>query len=56
MIFKISLVLDKLRFIINYEIENARHLGFPEDNVYAGEITGKRSIKTTILRIEYLLK
>ena len=39
-----------------YESEYARHLGFPDDNIYAGEITGERNIQTVILRFEYLLK
>ena len=47
---------NSTQFIFIYESENARHLGFPQDNVYAGEISGKRRIQTAILRIEYLLK
>ena len=46
---------DNLHFIIMYENERARHLGFNNDNVYAGEITGQRKIKTVVIRIEYFL-
>ena len=45
-----------IRFIYNYERENARHLGFPPDNVYAGEVTGKRNLNTSILRCEYFIE
>ena len=45
-----------IRFIYNYERENARHLGFPPDNVYAGEVTGERSLNTSILRCEYFIE
>ena len=46
---------NNMRIIYNYERENARHLGFPQDNVYAGEITGARKINTSIVRIEYYI-
>jgi len=47
---------NNVRFVYYYERENARHLGFPQDNVYAGEITGKRQINTSIVKIEYYIE
>lgn len=54
--FEVSFILRNMRWVLIYESENARHLGFPQDNVYAGVITGKRKLQTCIFRFEYLLK
>jgi len=43
-------------FSIYYESEYAEHLGFPEDNIYAGEVTGIRNIHTAILRTQYIIE
>lgn len=43
-------------FSIYYETENAEHIGFPDDNIYAGEVTGKRKIQSLIIRTEYIIE
>jgi len=43
-------------FSIYYETENAEHIGFPDDNIYAGEVTGKRKIQSLFIRTEYIIE
>ena len=47
---------NKWKFGIHYENELIEHLGFPDDNIYKGEITGVRKIKTLIIKAEYLIE
>tara|TARA_Y100000590_G_scaffold470486_1_gene665635 strand:- start:1490 stop:2974 length:1485 start_codon:yes stop_codon:yes gene_type:complete len=51
-----SYKINNFHLIFLYEGEDSRHLGFPEDNVYAGELTGQRKIKTAIIRMQYIIR